>query len=278
MRKSILFELQPAPCQTTRKSRPLFVHTPLVVLAASAALFAIQISAQAPAAQTPAKPPAPVAAKPPASSTTKPLASATAKLSAATARKQVHRRKNPAKDKSIAAKAPVTPVPVVVTPPPPEPPHWPVNDRPAEASVIWDSRGLLISAQNSSLKQILNDVAAATGAKVEGLGEDQRIYGSYGPGKAHEVLTQLLDGTGYNVLLIGDQGAGTPRQIVLTSRNGSSHTQAAANSAPTLPSAAAEEEPDPNNDEPSDGPPVRRSIGAHRGNNPNNPDQGGPPN
>jgi hypothetical protein len=257
MRKSILFESQPAPCQPSRMSRPLFVHTPLVVLAASTVLFAIQISAQTPAAQIPAKPPASAAAKP----------------SATKAHKQVHRRKNPAKNKSLAAKAPVTPVPVVVTPPPPEPPHWPANERPADASVIWDSRGLLISAQNSSLKQILDDIAAATGAKVEGLGADQRIFGSYGPGKAHEVLTQLLDGTGYNVLLIGDQGAGTPRQIVLTSRNGSSNTQAAANPASPPPNPAADEEPDPN-EEPADNAGARR-LGGRRG-NPNNPDQGEP--
>jgi hypothetical protein len=84
--------------------------------------------------------------------------------------------------------------------------------------VVWDSHGLRIEAANSSLGQILKDVSTDTGAKVEGLRSDQRIFGTYGPGPAREVLSQLLDGTGYNVLMIGDQGSGTPRQIVLSSQ------------------------------------------------------------
>ncbi|MGC1462779.1 MAG: hypothetical protein WA802_11290, partial [Terracidiphilus sp.] len=35
---------------------------------------------------------------------------------------------------------------------------------------------------------------------------------------ARDVLAQLLDGTGYNVLMIGDLGEGTPRQILLSSQ------------------------------------------------------------
>jgi hypothetical protein len=140
---------------------------------------------------------------------------------------------------------------VPVTPPIPEPPHWPVNDRPADASVTWDSHGLLIAAQNSSLKQIMNEVSTITGTKIEGLGADQRVFGAYGPGKAREVLSQLLDGSGYNVLMIGDQGEGTPRQIVLTARGGANSQPAAgANNMP----APVEEDIDntPPDDNPDD--------------------------
>lgn len=98
-------------------------------------------------------------------------------------------------------------------------PNWPANDRPSLAQVVWDSRGLRILASNSSLAQILKEVSVKTGATLEGLGDDQRIFGSYGPGTAHDVLSQLLDGSGYNVLLIGDQGQGTPRRIVLSARS-----------------------------------------------------------
>jgi hypothetical protein len=63
-------------------------------------------------------------------------------------------------------------------------------------------------ATNSSLQQILSDVSTATGVKVEGTPGDQRVYGSYGPAPARDVLSQLLDGSGYNVLMIGDQGEG----------------------------------------------------------------------
>jgi hypothetical protein len=66
---------------------------------------------------------------------------------------------------------------------------------------------------------------------VEGFDADQRIFGVYGPGPARDVLSQLLQGSGYNVLLVGDQGQGTPREIVLSSRHAGSTVQAA-NAAP----------------------------------------------
>ncbi len=124
---------------------------------------------------------------------------------------------------TVAAKA---------TPPaPPEPaaPNWPINDHPAPAAITWDSSGLRINAANSSLKQILGDVATATGAKVEGFGSDQRVFGEYGPGQLRDVLSQLLQGSGYNVLMVGDQAQGAPLQIVLSARrSGTAPAMAAA--------------------------------------------------
>jgi hypothetical protein len=87
------------------------------------------------------------------------------------------------------------------------------------ATVTWDSHGLRIEATNSSLQQILKDVSTATGAKVDGLGADERVFGEFGPGQARDVLSKLLHGSGYNVIMIGDQGQGAPRQIVLSSRH-----------------------------------------------------------
>jgi hypothetical protein len=111
----------------------------------------------------------------------------------------------------------------------PEPPHWPVNDKPVEASVVWDSQGLRIDAANSSLQQIMKDVSTATGTKVEGLGSDQRVFGDYGPGQPRDVLSQLLQGSGYNVVMIGDQGQGAPRQVVLSLRQAANSPSAARN-------------------------------------------------
>ena len=104
-------------------------------------------------------------------------------------------------------------------PPQPETPQWPVNETPAKPSITWDSQGLRIEANNSSLHDILNEVSADTGAKVEGMGTDERVFGQYGPGAARDVISQLLHGSSYNVLMIGDQGSGTPRQIVLSARH-----------------------------------------------------------
>jgi hypothetical protein len=108
---------------------------------------------------------------------------------------------------------------VDLTPPPqPELPKYPVNETPGQASVVWDATGLRIDASNSSLQQILKEVSTDIGVKVEGLSADERIFGIYGPGQPREVLAQLLNGSSYNVLMIGDQGQGAPRELVLTAR------------------------------------------------------------
>lgn len=104
-------------------------------------------------------------------------------------------------------------------PPAPPPPNWPANQPPNPATVTWDSRGLHIEASNSSLDQILHEVAADTGAKLQGLSEDQRVFGSYGPGPAREVLSKLLEGTGYNVFMVGEQGPDAPPQEIILSRS-----------------------------------------------------------
>jgi len=146
----------------------------------------------------------------------------------ASAHKPVHPRKHP-----VAAHA-QSPTPHSAATAPtlaPEVPKWPSNEKPSPASVTWDKQGLRIDAANSSLAQILEDVATATGAKVEGFDADQRIFGVYGPGQARDVLSQLLLGSGYNVMLVGDQGQGTPRVIVLSSRHAGTAVQAA-NAAP----------------------------------------------
>jgi hypothetical protein len=112
------------------------------------------------------------------------------------------------------------PQPVDVTPPQPEMPKWPANEAPSQPTVTWNSQGLRIQASNSSLSQILNAVSTQTGAKVEGVSGDERVFGDYGPGPARDVLSQLLRGSNYNFLLLGDQGQGTPRQVILTAHRG----------------------------------------------------------
>lgn len=109
---------------------------------------------------------------------------------------------------------------VTQAPAPPPMPHWPVNESPNPPSVVWDASGLRINASNSSLQQILNEVSTYTGTKVVGNVPDQRVFGSYGPGQAGDVLLQLLQGSGFNVLLAGDIGHGAPSQVVLTPRRG----------------------------------------------------------
>jgi len=147
----------------------------------------------------------------------------------AAGQKPVHHHARPSAAHRVVAPAPP---PAVAAPEKPPVPDWPANDKPSPASVVWDSRGLRIEAENSSLEQILNDVSTATGAKVDGLGTDERVFGVFGPGQAREVLSQLLQGSDYNVMMVGDQGQGTPRQILLSSRHpGESHPASGANQA-----------------------------------------------
>ena len=132
----------------------------------------------------------------------------------APAHSPAHRHKKPTAAKSVTQPT-QAPAPAPAAPPLP---NWPANKRPTEASVVWDSHGLFIQASNSSLDQILREISLKIGARVEGMGADERVFGTYGPGPAREVLAKLLDGSGYNVLLVGDQGQGTPRRIVLSGR------------------------------------------------------------
>jgi hypothetical protein len=156
------------------------------------------------------------------------------------------------KTEATAAQA----APAPATPMAPELPKWPANEKAAPATVTWDSQGLRIEAANSSLEQILTDVAAATGAKVEGLSADQRVFGAYGPGPARDVLLRLLQGSGYNVMMIGDQGQGTPRKIVLTSPHAGSSSPAVG----SAPANDSDNDDDADSDEQPTAPPARPGI------------------
>ncbi len=69
------------------------------------------------------------------------------------------------------------------------------------AKVTVTNGTLQISADNSSLNAILREVAARTGMTITGGVLDQRVFGTYGPGPSPEVLSQLLEDTGANMML-----------------------------------------------------------------------------
>ncbi len=101
-------------------------------------------------------------------------------------------------------------------------------DETAAPPVIHLAGGqLTIQATNSSLRAILDELQKQTGVKVEGLTADERIFGKYGPGTPQAVLSALLDDSGYNVLIAGEQSNGSPREIVLSTRTNSSAVSAA---------------------------------------------------
>jgi hypothetical protein len=126
------------------------------------------------------------------------------------------------------------PVADPVPAPPPQPTVAPsLFEQPAvPATVTAHKNELSVKADNSSLTQILHQVSSATGMRLDGLGGDERVFGSFGPGAPREVLTALLNGTSYNVVMVGDLPNGAPRELLLTRRaSGGASPQPAANAA-----------------------------------------------
>jgi hypothetical protein len=124
-----------------------------------------------------------------------------------------------------AAQAPATPQPAPPQSPAPPQPAPPQSaevapsllQQPAkEAQIVFANDSLSIRADNSSLAAILRQIASSSGMKVEGLGGDERVFGNFGPGAPRDVLADLLDGTAYNLVLLGDLNNGAPRQLILT--------------------------------------------------------------
>lgn len=123
------------------------------------------------------------------------------------------------------------PAPAVVAPVEPAQIGAPARDSlllhaPNHAQVTVAANTLTIKADNSTLSQILHDVSGSTGMKIEGLSKDERVYGNYGPGDARDVLLALLEGSGYNVVMVGDTAGGAPRELSLTQRSAASATAA----------------------------------------------------
>lgn len=111
-----------------------------------------------------------------------------------------------------------------------------------EAAIQFAGNSLSIHADNSSLLSILHQFAARSGMRLDGLNGDERVFGSFGPGAPRDVLADLLNGTAYNVVMVGDLSNGAPRELILssTSRGGGA----------PIPSAAPQSNPDePSNDQ-----------------------------
>ena len=114
-----------------------------------------------------------------------------------------------------SAPAPLTPS----APLTPAIPLTPAQEQPKHAQVTLANGFLSVTADNSSLNQILRQISHETGIKIIGGVLDERVFGKYGPDTPNQILAQLLDGTGSNMLLLARDGA-TPAQLILTPRQG----------------------------------------------------------
>ena len=147
--------------------------------------------------------------------------------------KPAHRRKAHARVKKSTKPA---------DPPSPPRPVPPAEQQAQPAKVIFAQGRLSIDANNASLMQILNQVSQQTGMAVQGLDHDERIYGQYGPDAVTDTLAALLDGTGYNYVIIGGGANHAPATLQLTPGNGAGSSPAApatSDSVPAPPVASA---------------------------------------
>jgi hypothetical protein len=144
-------------------------------------------------------------------------------LSAQSASQSVSKARS--KRSALPATAPTTPAPAPV-----EPPQYPVYTPPptppaSRAQVTYSAGMLSVTANNSSLNQILREISRLTGMKITGGVNDERVFATYGPAPPATVVTALLDGTGSNFLLVNsvanpDGGTAPPVELVLTPRHG----------------------------------------------------------
>jgi hypothetical protein len=78
---------------------------------------------------------------------------------------------------------------------------------------------LLIEAKNSTLTDILEAVHKATGASIDIASGDtsERVVGRIGPGPARDVLTDLLNGSKFNYVMLSPSGdASALDKVILT--------------------------------------------------------------
>jgi hypothetical protein len=84
---------------------------------------------------------------------------------------------------------------------------------PTPAKVSFQGGLLTISAQNSTLGEILRDIRKLTGASIDippGSGANERVIVSLGPGAPRDVLARLLNGSSFDYVMLGsnsDPGA-----------------------------------------------------------------------
>ncbi|HTU49759.1 MAG TPA: hypothetical protein VMF56_04145 [Acidobacteriaceae bacterium] len=108
--------------------------------------------------------------------------------------------------------------PEPAAPPPPLPPA----EQPANPATVDFNHGLLtVRAQNSSLISILDQIQHQTGLVIEGLNHDQRMYGQYGPGNISTTLTALLDGSGYDFVIVGAGSDHAAARLILSTPDSS---------------------------------------------------------
>jgi hypothetical protein len=158
----------------------------------------------------------------------------------------VHHRHHAKPQAAAAAPAPVAPPPTL----------RPAEQPPNPATIDFTNGLLTVRAQNSSLLSILTQVQHQTGLVIDGLSHDQRIYGQYGPGSISATLSALLDGSGYDFVIVGGGNGSTAAKLILSAPSSSgavTPTPVVSNGAtPPADANPAETPPDGEGSQPAD--------------------------
>ena len=122
---------------------------------------------------------------------------------------------NGAREQTIRAQPPVAVVKTV---------SLPVRRPPTinGVSVQFANGALSIRCNNATLSEVLFQIQKVTGAEIaipSGT-EQQRVAGDFGPGTASEVLSDLLNGSGLNFVVVGSESDPNMLRSVILSRNG----------------------------------------------------------
>ena len=132
-----------------------------------------------------------------------------------------------------------------------------IQQPPSQADIKSSPDSLSVKASNASLTQILQRIAEQTGMHVEGMSGDERVFGSFGPGAPRDVLTALLNGTSYNMIMVGSLDNGAPRQLLLSTKSSSAPAVTAPQPPPSSDDDSAEV---PQEDPPQAMPPPGRPF------------------
>lgn len=132
---------------------------------------------------------------------------------------------------------------IVLAPLPALPSHSPTDQIPETPAKVSYQDGLLtISAENSSLGEILRAVRKLTGASIEippGSGANERVVTHLGPGAPREVLALLLNGSAFSYVMVGSDSDPTAvaSVVLIPSAASVAETQTAANAYQNNPGA-----------------------------------------
>jgi hypothetical protein len=150
----------------------------------------------------------------------------------------------PCRADQAKAKIHRTPAPIAATPQPVTAPAAPLRPEQMPATppqVSFRSGQLTITAQNSTLGDILRAVRNQTGAAVEvPANATERVVGNFGPGPARDVLSSLLNGSHFNYVLLGSATNPDALERVILIVKSSTEPAATSETASAMPPAPAD--------------------------------------